>query len=77
MKPPPEGAAHAGQEARMYEYTIQEFNGSDADPVLAWLNENGEDGWEAFFMEPVSGGYRVWLKRNTSNVLGGLERSQR
>lgn len=61
----------------MYEYTIQEFNGGDAATVLAWLNQNGESGWEAFFMEPMSGGYRVWLKRNASTVIGGLERSQR
>ena len=34
----------------MYEYAVQESSGSDTDVILAWLNENGEAGWEAFFV---------------------------
>jgi hypothetical protein len=40
--------------------------------ILAWLNQNGETGWEAFFIEHDAALYRVWLRRHTSNVAAGL-----
>lgn len=58
----------------MYEYTVQEFNGDDTSAVLAWLNGGGESGWEAFSIEPMAGGYRIWLRRRRSGVAGGLQR---
>ena len=61
----------------MYEYAIQELTGASAPEVLAWLNTIGEAAWEVFSVEPLTtGGYRLWLKRSRSNVMGGLERAQ-
>ena len=60
----------------MFEYAVQEFASADPDVVLVWLHQHGDEGWEAFAVEPVSGGYRLWLKRPRSVVAGGLHRSQ-
>jgi hypothetical protein len=56
----------------MYEYTIREFDGADPNVILARLNEHGEAGWEAFYEEHEGALHRVWLRRQTSNIAGGL-----
>ena len=61
----------------MYEYAIQELSDASAPELLAWLNSIGEAAWEVFTVEPLpAGGYRLWLRRPRSNVMGGLERAQ-
>lgn len=63
----------------MFEYRLETFEGA-ADgaerELLRWLNERGEAGWEAFFVEPVPNGYRCWFKREQAAVRQGLERAQ-
>jgi hypothetical protein len=45
----------------------------DAEGAVAQLNRWGEAGWQAFQMDAVDSGFRVWLSRELAIAAGGLQ----
>ena len=59
-----------------WEYKIVDFPREDAQSRQARLNELGSERWEAFWMEPVGDGIRVYLKRRSKSWLEKLPLSE-
>lgn len=52
-----------------WEYRVIEISGLSSPELEAELNALGEDRWEVYWVEPVQGGRRIFLKRSAVSYL--------
>jgi hypothetical protein len=52
-----------------WEYTVVSFTSESEEAMLAELNKLGSQRWECFWVEPVPGGKRFYMKKSARSYL--------